>query len=230
MPHAVEGHFCPRVLTACSFRPIRNGEMVSPPSYRLKASARTARSRSIWKCCSASMPKPYGHHAAVELALRALSVMPRTTFSKGRRVVFRIAFETDSRMMPSAPSEIISVADTTFTPFFFKRGLVAGAVIAVSRANLSSFRRNRYVKQPLAAVVIMLWNSGRLSVFAEYARSMLMPQYRDTVFLGKGGTLAELTFNAFFSLAVRGIAGVDHGFHFVSTSEHLQALPSIVRS
>ncbi len=39
-------------------------------------------------------------------------------------------------------------------------------------------------------------------------------KYRDAVFLGKGGTLAELPFNTFLALAVRGIAGVDHGFYY----------------
>ena len=41
-----------------------------------------------------------------------------------------------------------------------------------------------------------------------------MPQYRDAVFPGKGGTLAELPFNTFLALAVRGIAGVDHGVYY----------------
>ena len=36
-----------------------------------------------------------------------------------------------------------------------------------------------------------------------------------------GLRIAELPFNAFFSLAVGRIAGVDHGFHFVSTSESI---------
>ena len=40
-------------------------------------------------------------------------------FGKVGRVVFCIASRTDSRMIPSGPSEMISVADMSLTPFFF---------------------------------------------------------------------------------------------------------------
>ena len=43
----------------------------------------------------------------------------------------------------------------------------------------------------------------------------------DAVSFGILRTFAELPFDGFFSLAVRGIAGVNHGFHFVSTSESI---------
>ena len=122
--------------------------------------------------------------------------------------------------MPSAPSEIISVADTTFTPFFFKRGLVPGAVIAVSCEPVQ-LPDNHYVKQPLAAVLDHALELWAVIGLCRIRTVDVMPQYRDAVFLSKGGTLAELPFDGFFSLTVRGIAGVDHGFHFASISDSI---------
>ena len=40
---------------------------------------------------------------------------------------------------------------------------------------------------------------------------------RNTVLLGKGGTLSNLALNAFLPLVVGGIAGIDNGFHILTS-------------
>ena len=107
-----------------------------------------------------------------------------------------------------------------FHAVFLKRCLVPCAVIAVSCKPVQLLD-DHYVKQPLAAVLDHVLELRAVIGLCRIRAVDVMPQYRDSVFLGKGGTLAELTFNAFFSMAVRGIAGVDHGFHFASTSESI---------
>ena len=119
--------------------------------------------------------------------------------------------------MPSAPSDMTSVADTTLTAVLLERRFVSGAVIAVSRKTVE-LPDDHHVEQPLAAVlnhVLKLWSVVRLGGIGPVN---VMPQNRNAVLFSEGGTLAELAFNGFFTLAVGGIAGVNDSFHPVSAS------------
>ncbi len=73
--------------------------------------------------------------------------------------------------MPSAPLDMISVADTTLTPFFFSSALYR-ALSYRFLANLSSFQTITISNSFLELSRIISWNCGRLSVLAEKARSM----------------------------------------------------------
>ena len=56
--------------------------------------------------------------------------------------------------------------------------------------------------------VVALGGKGPVNVVA---------QDGDTVLLGKGGTLSNLALNAFLPLVVGGIAGIDNGFHILTS-------------
>src|SRR5699024_5853566 len=92
-------------------------------------------------------------------------------------------------------------------------GLVAGAVVAVAGKPVQ-LPNDNHIEQALAAVlnhvlkfraVVGLGGKGPVNVVA---------QDGNTVLLGKGGTLPDLSFYAFFPLVIGGIAGVNHSFHF----------------
>ena len=102
----------------------------------------------------------------------------------------------------------------------FQNPLVVGAVIAVTGKTVE-FPYQHHIEQLLLAVlyhILKFWSvcgsGGQRSVD-------IAAENGDAVSFGILRTLAELAFDGFFSLTVRGIAGVDHSFHFVSTSESI---------
>ena len=101
-------------------------------------------------------------------------------------------------------------------PVLFQRGLVTGAIVAVAGKPVQ-LPDNDHIKQAFAAVldhvlkfraVVGLGGKGPVNVVA---------QDGDTVLLGKGGTLSNLALNAFLPLVVGGIAGIDNGFHILTS-------------
>ena len=99
-----------------------------------------------------------------------------------------------------------------FDTVLLQLGLIPGTVVAVPGKTVE-FPDQHNVKQFLVAVfyhllelraVIGLGGDGTVDVVLDDG---------DAVLFGIGGTFPDLTFDGFFALVVRGIAGIDHGGH-----------------
>ena len=97
-------------------------------------------------------------------------------------------------------------------PVLFQSGFIPGTVVAVPGKPVQ-FPDDDHIKQALAAVLDHVLKFRAVVGLGGEGPVYVVAQDGDTVLLGKGGTLPDLALDAFFSLVVRGIAGVDYGFH-----------------
>ena len=114
--------------------------------------------------------------------------------------------------MPSGPSEMISVAETSLTPFFLQLGLIPCAVVAVPGKTIQ-FPDQNHVKQLLVAVLNHLLELRAVVRLGRNSTVNVVLDDSDAIFLSIGCAFPNLAFNGFFTLVVAGIAGIDHGGH-----------------
>jgi hypothetical protein len=94
----------------------------------------------------------------------------------------------------------------------FQLVLIVGRIIAVS-GKAVEFPDQHDVKQPFLAVLDHLLEVRAVIGFGGKGTVNIVLDDRDAVFFGVGRTLANLTFDGFFTLVVAGIASVNHGGH-----------------
>ena len=115
-------------------------------------------------------------------------------------------------MMPSGPSEMISVADMSLTPFFFSWVFVPGTVVAVPSKTVQLPDQHN-VKQLLVAVLNHLLELRAVVRLGGDSTVNIVLDDGDAIFLGISRAFPDLAFDGFFALVVRGIASIDHGGH-----------------
>ena len=223
MPHAVERHF----LLACIrkpllIQPIHNGRnrlaaVIFLESFQYKRRGQRV-DLEVLLCVDHIAD---GHRSAVEFALeRVVRHAANDLFRKVGRVIFCVAlqhrFEDDA--LRAVGNYLRCRYD--FHAVFLELGFVSCTVVTVSCEPVQ-LPDDHHIEQALAAVLDHILKLRTVVGLGRIRAVDVMPQNCDAVLFGKSGTLAKLTFNRFFSLAVRGIAGVNHGFHFVSTSESI---------
>ena len=94
----------------------------------------------------------------------------------------------------------------------FELRLIAGAVVAVAGEAVQLPDQND-IKQLALAVLDHLLELGPVVRLGRDGAVDVVPHHGDAVLLGISGALADLAFDGFFALVVRGISGVDNGGH-----------------
>ena len=102
----------------------------------------------------------------------------------------------------------------------FENPFIVCAVVAVAGETVE-LPYQHHIEQLLLAVLYHVLKFRPVRSSGGQGSVDVTAEDGDAVSFGILRTFTELPFNAFFSLAVRGIAGVNHGFHFASTSESI---------
>lgn len=112
--------------------------------------------------------------------------------------------------MPSAPTEIASVAETTFTPFAF----VMRRIVFIPCEAIKFSNNNNLIF--FACTVFYHSLKVRTAVGSHRKRTVDVGFYNlNIILLGKGLTFAKLSFNRLFTLIIRRISCIDYAFHFL---------------
>lgn len=114
--------------------------------------------------------------------------------------------------MPSAPSEMASVADITFAPFFFEDPFVVCGVEFVTGKTVE-LPNDHGIKILSGAVAYHPLEVG--AAVGSCGQSAVNVCFDDlnVIFLCKRLALAQLTFDRLLALTVRGIPRIDHALH-----------------
>ena len=78
------------------------------------------------------------------------------------------------------------------------------------------FPDDHYIEQMLCAVLDHLLKLRAIVRLCGISAVNIMAKNRDIVLIGKSRALPDLTLDAFLSLIIRGIPGIDYSIHFSS--------------
>lgn len=148
---------------------------------------------------------------------RVLCHAPYNFFCKVSRIIFSHSLKHGFQQ-----NTLGSIGDrfgcgNNFYSVFLELCLISCAVIAIS-CKAVKLPNDNHVKQLFTAVFNHFLKLRAVICFGGEGTVYVVPQNRNAVLFRKGSTLSKLTFNAFLSLTVGGIAGIDHGFHSFSSS------------
>ena len=159
-----------------------------------------------------------GMGAAVVFAFqRVFCHAPYNFFCKVSRIIFSHSLKHGFQQ-----NTLGSIGDrfgcgNNFYSVFLELCLISCAVIAIS-CKAVKLPNDNHVKQLFTAVFNHCLKLRAVICFGGEGTVYVVPQNRNAVLFRKGSTLSKLPFNAFFSLAIGRIAGVDYGFHSFSSS------------
>ena len=159
--------------------------------------------------------------ATIVSAFQGVLLLPSVDFfGQLSGVIFGVALQHGFKDDALRPVGDILLDGYDLHAVLLQNPLVVGAVVAVT-GKAVELPDQHHTEQLLLAVLYHVLKFRSVRGSGGQGSVDVTAENGDAVSFGILRTLAELPFNAFFSLAVRGIAGVDYGFHFVSTSESI---------
>ena len=133
-------------------------------------------------------------------------------FRQVSRVIFGVAFQHRFQNDTLRASRNDFRRRHQFHAVPFQLGLVPGTVVAIP-GKAVKFPDDDNIKDATFTVFDHLLELRAVVRFCRNGTIDVVFDHRKAVLLRIGGAFPDLTFNGFFSLAVSGITGVDHGGH-----------------
>ena len=158
--------------------------------------------------------------AIIHTFQRVFGHSPNDLFGQVRRIILGIAFQNGFQNDTLRASRNDFRSRHQLHTIAFQLGLVPGTVVTVP-GKAVEFPDDNNIKDSSFAVLDHLLELRAVIRLGRDGTVYVMLDHRKVVLLSIGGAFSNLTLDGFFTLAVSGITGIDHGGHGKHLSLHI---------